>query len=390
MRATACGALAFAALLATCRNAGAQQTCYAYDGLGRLTGVIDENKNAAFYQYDAVGNILSIRRESPSGPVTIYSVYPLTGKPGEKFELFGVGFGATAGENQVTIGGVPATVSSALPCTLVIDVPPDGLTGPIHVTTPSGQDTSDDSFLVQRFAIAGTAASVLPNIQVQYTVVSNGCNDPAVVWRVNGVIGGTAATGTITVNGLYTSPPAIPNPAYVVIRADSGVCPTMFDEKTLNLVTSATTFVFAAASAVHGAPPVVFPPTTVLASASARFGSPPVSLPENTVLSSASAATGPVIATVVPNSKSRSSAFQITVTGINLTGATGLSFFGTSAPDSLISVSNVSVNANGTSLTASITIAPTAVLGTRIIRVNRPDLNSTTVPTSGNVFTVTQ
>jgi YD repeat-containing protein len=370
--------------------AEAQQVCYAYDRVGRLSGVIDQNNNAAFYQYDAVGNILSVRRASPSGPVTIYAVYPLSGAPGEQFEIFGVGLSAVPNQNQVTIGGVSANVVSTVPCTLIVEVPPDGITGQIHVTTPSGQTTSPESFLVSRFAIAGTAIAVLPNTLVQYTVVSNGCDDPAVVWRVNGTVGGIPLTGTISTNGLYTSPPAIPNPAYVVIRADSVGCPTLFDEKTLNLVTSATTFVLAAASAVHGAPPVLFPPTTVMASASARFGSAPVVLPPNTVLGDASAANVPVITAMAPNSSTRPSAFQITVTGVNLTGATGLTFFGTSAPDSLITVSNVTVNANGTSLTANVSMAPTAVIGTRTIRVDKPGGNSTAVRTAANVFTVTQ
>jgi hypothetical protein len=85
-----------------------------------------------------VGNILSVRRASPSGPVTIYAVYPLSGAPGEQFEIFGVGLSAVPNQNQVTIGGVSANVVSTVPCTLIVEVPPDGITGQIHVTTPSG------------------------------------------------------------------------------------------------------------------------------------------------------------------------------------------------------------------------------------------------------------
>src|SRR5262245_14696463 len=94
----------FVALLNTfVGSAGAQQVCYSYDGLGRLTGVIDQNNQAAFYDYDAVGNILEIRRQSPSGPVTIFSFDPPGGTAGSKVEVFGVGFSATANQNQVTI-----------------------------------------------------------------------------------------------------------------------------------------------------------------------------------------------------------------------------------------------------------------------------------------------
>src|SRR5688500_18159975 len=82
----------FALLLVCAHSAGAQQVCYSYDGFGRVTGVIDQNNQAAFYDYDAVGNILSIRRQSPSGPVTIYAFDPSGGAPGGNLEIFGVGF----------------------------------------------------------------------------------------------------------------------------------------------------------------------------------------------------------------------------------------------------------------------------------------------------------
>ena len=380
---------AVCALLLCTAAAEAQQVCYAYDSAGRLTGVIDENRNAAFYEYDAVGNILSISRETPTGPVTIYRVYPLNGKPGEQVEVFGVGFNSTPGNNQVTVGGVTAAVSSTLPCTLVVDVPPDGITGPMHVTTPSGEDTSDQSVLVERFAISGTANSVLPNILVQYTVTSNGCNDPAVVWKVNGVGGGTATSGTISTSGLFTAPAAIPTPAYAIIRAQSVVCPTLFDEKTLNIVTSATTFVYATASVMHGAQPVLLPNGTVFGRASARHGAPDVALPANTVISSVSVDNGaPFITALSPNVRTRSvNSFQILVTGLNLAGATGLTIFNASAPDPVITVSNVTVNANGT-ISATMLVPTTAALGVRTVRVDRPGGNSTAVQTSTNMFTV--
>ena len=50
---------------------------YAYDSLGRLAGVVDGTGHVAKYSYDAVGNLLSITREtSTSTPVLITSVSP--------------------------------------------------------------------------------------------------------------------------------------------------------------------------------------------------------------------------------------------------------------------------------------------------------------------------
>ena len=52
----------------------AQEIRYLYDDLNRLVGVIDQQGNAATYEYDAVGNILRITRRNVAdvpGPVAI-------------------------------------------------------------------------------------------------------------------------------------------------------------------------------------------------------------------------------------------------------------------------------------------------------------------------------
>ena len=61
MRAVAC-ALMLCVLAPTL--AAADQAQYIYDDLGRLSQVIDGQGNVATYNYDAVGNLLSITRKS--------------------------------------------------------------------------------------------------------------------------------------------------------------------------------------------------------------------------------------------------------------------------------------------------------------------------------------
>jgi YD repeat-containing protein len=371
------------------RAAYAQQVCYSYDSLGRLTGVIDQNGQAVFYVYDSAGNILSIRRQSPTGPVTIYSFDPPGGNSGSTVEIFGVGFSSTANQNQVMIGGVPATVVSVLACTLVAEVPANATPGQIKVTTPLGQATSSSSFLVNGLLIGGSAAAVLPNGTVQFTVLSNACSNPNVVWRVNGITGGNSTVGTINSSGLYTAPASVPVPAAVSIRADSVGCPSLFAESTVTIVTQLTGFVFATASAKHGSPPVLYPPNVVIHSASAKYGSPPVEFPPGTVIHSASVANVPVISAMSPSAAARGSNFNITVTGANFTGAMDLSFLGASTPDAAISVANISIDALGTTLTASVSISATATAGTRTVRIDRPEGNSTAGNTGANVFNIT-
>lgn len=369
--------------------AEAQQVCYSYDALGRLTGVIDQNNQAAFYDYDAVGNILSIRRQSPSGAVTIYSFDPPGNAPGGSVEIFGVGFGATPNQNQVTIGGVIATVTSTLPCALVVQVPANAVSGQISVVTPSGQATSSAPFLVSGLVIAGGAAAVLPGGTVQFTAVTNGCGDPTLIWRVNGIAGGNSTVGTIDASGLYTAPGTPPVPATVTIRADSAGCVELFAEAAITVVTQFTGFVFAQASASYGAPPAIFPVNTVLGSASVAYGSAPSEAAQGSVISSASFANVPVIAAMTPSSAARGANFTLTITGVNLAGATDLRFLGASAPDAAVTVTNVTAGGAGTTLTANVSILSTAAAGTRTVRVDHGAGNSTAGNTQVNIFTIT-
>jgi YD repeat-containing protein len=61
----------------------ADQVQYIYDDLGRLSQVIDGQGNVATYQYDAVGNLLSITRNTGGvGAPTITAFTPNTGNAG--------------------------------------------------------------------------------------------------------------------------------------------------------------------------------------------------------------------------------------------------------------------------------------------------------------------
>jgi YD repeat-containing protein len=56
----------------------ADQAQYIYDDLGRLTKVIDGQGNVATYNYDAVGNLLSITRSTGGvGAPTVTGLTPI-------------------------------------------------------------------------------------------------------------------------------------------------------------------------------------------------------------------------------------------------------------------------------------------------------------------------
>lgn len=72
--------------------AGAQEIRYAYDELGRLIAVMDEQGRTAIYEYDEVGNLLAIRRTDATGPVAITFFNPNEGPIGTRVEIFGIGY----------------------------------------------------------------------------------------------------------------------------------------------------------------------------------------------------------------------------------------------------------------------------------------------------------
>ncbi|MGA7458960.1 MAG: hypothetical protein WBW69_01945 [Candidatus Korobacteraceae bacterium] len=69
--------------------------------------------------------------------------------------------------------------------------------------------------------VSPATANVQEGANQQFTAAVTGTTSTAVTWQVNGVAGGTAATGLINSNGLYTAPVVIPSPASITITAVS-------------------------------------------------------------------------------------------------------------------------------------------------------------------------
>jgi len=120
---------------------------YVYDDLGRLRGVIDPSAGAAVYSYDAVGNLLSISRQSVAA-TSVIEFDPDSGPAGTSVTIYGTGFSSTPSQNTVRFNGVTATLTSATTTSIVATVPPGASTGPINVTSPNGSATSATPFTV--------------------------------------------------------------------------------------------------------------------------------------------------------------------------------------------------------------------------------------------------
>jgi YD repeat-containing protein len=365
-----------------------QGVCYSYDGLGRLTGVINSDGEASFYEYDAMGNILSIRGQSPSGAVTVYSFDPVAGESGDRVEVFGIGFSPTLADNQVSIGGVQTTVLQVVACTLVVEIPAGDVSGEISVTTPLGTGVSSQRFNPCSISFPPTPPAVLIGTTLQFTPNVSGCGSSGVRWKVNDVTGGDSTVGTISAMGLYTAPGVVPMPATVTIRAESLGFPGVFGERSITVVSELLGYALDAASARLGSPALSFSAGTVTHSASARFGVAPIGFSPGVVLQSASVAKAPVILSMSPSSGAKGSSFTLTVTGANLAGASGLVFALATGQDAAITVTNVNADPGGGILTANVSIAPTASTGTRTLIVLAPAGNSTSVTNGADSFSV--
>ncbi len=367
--------------------APAQEIRYLYDDLNRLIGVVDQQGNAAEYVYDAVGNILQIKRftTDPSAAVSITLVSPNKGSVGTEVRIFGKGFSPTPGDNQVAFNGTAATVTAATATSLTTSVPSGATTGFITLTTLLGSATSPEPFTVPAdLAIAPAEAEVVVGWSFDFQAEVGGSPAPPVTWRVNGIVGGTAAMGTISPEGLYRAPQSLPPVQPVTVEAVLTADPAQKATATVHVVALAAGLVQSPALTVRvaslstGQTPAV--PVSVAApvAASGQMIAPPLTV-----------TAGPVLTGVAPSSGAQGTALSLTLTGANLQGATGVTVLRDGLADSNVTVSGVSATSDGTGLTCTLTIAGTAPTGVRVLEVVTPQGSSTFLDLGTNRFTVT-
>lgn len=98
---------------------------------------------------------------------------------------------------------------------------------------------------------------------------------------------------------------------------------------------------------------------------------------------------GAIVNSVSPNQISRDTTFTITITGVNLSGATSVKFVNSEGGiDDLIVTSNITVNQEGTALTATVTVGPSAALGNRFVVVQTTRGQSFTITPNANIVTI--
>ena len=263
----------------------------------------------------------------------------------------------------------------------------------------------------------------------QFAATVSGTPTSVVTWSVNGVAGGTATVGTISTDGFYTAPNLSgSNPIQYIVRATSVDDSDLFDESVVNVIpfgagyqfrsaglsvrygtppNSSPTYIKGAVSVRYGTPPNNSPayingavsvrygtpanssPTYINGVVSVRYGTPPNNSPAF-VTGAVSATRGPVLNSLAPATISRGTSVTLTISGVALNGANAISLFNQNngSPGGGITISNISVNGSGTSLTCTITIAGNAAVGGYIVVVTTSSASTVRNDTGTNIVQI--
>ncbi len=74
---------------------------YLYDDADRLRAAIDSQSNEIVYEYDEVGNLISVTEKIVTGTIAITDFDPHEGVEGTEVTIHGKGFSPTASDNTV-------------------------------------------------------------------------------------------------------------------------------------------------------------------------------------------------------------------------------------------------------------------------------------------------
>ncbi|HKG60437.1 MAG TPA: RHS repeat domain-containing protein [Pyrinomonadaceae bacterium] len=427
-------------------------TTYVYDDNGRLHAVIAPNGEAVVYEYDAAGNITAIRRlAADSLAILSFSpreglpgdqvVFTGTGFGGG---VTNVSFnGAAAVVVSVTPSRVVATVPQAATTGLVTITTPSGSVSTVTPFTVAGLRITPSFAAIKFGESVQFTAEVLPATIDQTVAWSvEGVNS-------GNAIVGTVSTGglytapntrfsSLTIRATSVADSSRFAEAHVRVSDPNDVQTVLSSSVSVSRGENVGTTTLARPVAVqHGisgdsqtglAKPVAVQyglsgdsQAALVAAVAVQHGdvantgaalsagvsvqrgaltqstalSKPVSVQFNTAplqhaaLDAVSATRGPYIQSLSPGNISRGTTVTLTVSGVGLAGATALRFITSSGTtDTTIGVSNLVASGDGSSLTATLTVAAGSALGSRTVFISTPNGDTITVNLGINIINV--
>ena len=427
-------------------------TTYVYDDNGRLHAVISPAGEAVVYEYDAAGNITAIRRlAADSLAILSFSpheglpgdqvIFTGTGFSGG---VTNVSFnGASAVMVSVTPSRVVATVPQAATTGLVTITTPTGSVSTATPFTIAGMRISPSSAAVHFGETVQFTAEVLPatlDQSVQWSANDiNGGNNNVGTISANGLY--TAPNtrfSSVTIRATSIADSARFVEAHVRVSDPNDVQSVFAASVSVsrgdNVDTAALARQVAVQYGVSGnsqsalAKPIAVQygssgdsQSALAKSLAVQYGdaansgaalsrsvsvqrgiseqttalTSPVSVQfENTPLQyfpldAVSATPGPYIQSLTPGNITRGTTVTLTVNGVGLSGTTALRFINASGnTDTSITVSNIVVSGDGSSLTVTVTVASGAALGSRTVFIATPNGDSITVNLGVNIINV--
>lgn len=374
-------------------NSSGSNVQYIYDDLGRLNKTIDEDGVFSVYEYDEVGNLISLATTSSNNSIAILDIEPWSGSPGTPVTIYGKGFSTTSINNTVFFNGTPASIILSTANVIVTSVPAGATSGRVTVQAPLGYATSTKDFVIAQpisITINPSIVYLSSGQSRQFTANVTGTTNINVNWYVEGIESGTPSIGTI-VNGIYTAPSDVGQLNMVTISARSTVDTTkqavvlLYFGKGIAVSKSVSVAVLPNLSQLPPIPtgPIVSFPVSVAFTQPAKY----IEVSPFRALY-VSFSVGPYISSTMPIYGSQGTSSTIAITGLGFASASTIGFYLNGVLDSQVTVSDIQVNAVGSQITGNVAISQSAVTGIRLVKVTDSTGTSQGYYSVGNLFTV--
>ncbi|WP_150119028.1 IPT/TIG domain-containing protein [Massilia sp. NR 4-1] len=135
------------AFLSFLNGARAETIRYVYDRSGRITQSLDMHNSGAEYVYDAVGNLVAIKKINGQN-LAISDVSPKNGYPGSDVNIYGSGFDTVPTKNKILFNSVEAKVLSSTKNLLKVSVPQGAVSGKVAIENSKGMASWSGEFMV--------------------------------------------------------------------------------------------------------------------------------------------------------------------------------------------------------------------------------------------------
>lgn len=113
---------------------------YAHDAAGRVSAAFDPTGAGVKYRYDANDNVIGVVPQ-PADRLAVVQSGPRQVVIGDRYTIYGTGFGTDQADVRVTVGGTAATLKSLLRNRIVVTVPAGASSGQVQVTV-AGQEVA--------------------------------------------------------------------------------------------------------------------------------------------------------------------------------------------------------------------------------------------------------